>query len=267
MRIARQRLLTAVAVIAVTYPLTACELATASFRAEAKEPWSQTFQVASGARFELENTNGSIDVESATGSEIEVRAERIAKAATEEGARELLKQVEIVVDATSDRVAIRTKYPSGWNRGGSEVRYWVKVPATVAVKVENTNGKVKLAGLAGAVEASTTNGGVSGEGLSGRVRASTTNGGVDISVTAVHAEGIDLSTTNGGVKLVLPASAKADVSARCTNGGISASGLSIETAESSRRRLEGRLNGGGPRVRLETTNGGIRLTSGAGPGV
>jgi DUF4097 and DUF4098 domain-containing protein YvlB len=249
------------AVIAVTWPLVGCELATASYRAEARETWSQTFTVAADGQFELENTNGSIEVEPATGTQLEVRAERIAKAATEEAARELLKQVEIVVDATDRRVSVRTKYPKGWNRGGSEVRYWVKVPAALTVKVENTNGKIQLTNLAGSVTASTTNGGIAGDGLSGPVRASTTNGGVNIEMNAVHSGGVELSTTNGGVSLKLPASAKADVSAACTNGGISTSGLSLETVESSRRRLEGRLNGGGPRVRLETTNGGIRLSA------
>lgn len=260
---ARQRLLSAMAAIAVTWPLVGCELATASYRAEARENWNQTFTVAADGQFELENTNGAIEVEPTAGTEVEVRAERIAKAGSEEAARELLKQVEIVVEATDRRVRIRTKYPSGWNRGGSEVRYWVKVPATLAVKVENTNGRIKLANLAGAVTASTTNGGISGDGLSGPVRASTTNGGVDVEVASVHDGGIELSTTNGGVSLKLPASAKADVSASCTNGGISTGGLSLETVESSRRRLEGRLNGGGPRVRVETTNGGIRLSSSA----
>jgi hypothetical protein len=44
-----------------------------------------------------------------------------------------------------------------------------------------------------------------------------------------------------------------------TNGGIDSSGLSIETTESTRRRLEGRLNGGGAPIRIEGTNGGIRI--------
>ena len=57
----------------------------------------------------------------------------------------------------------------------------------------------------------------------------------------------------------------ATISASVTNGGISADGLSIETTESSRRRLEGRLNGGGPQVRLEGTNGGIRIATPSGP--
>jgi hypothetical protein len=43
------------------------------------------------------------------------------------------------------------------------------------------------------------------------------------------------------------------------NGGIKVSDLNVEKTESSRRRLEGTLNGGGPAIKLETVNGGIRL--------
>ena len=58
----------------------------------------------------------------------------------------------------------------------------------------------------------------------------------------------------------LPRDAKATISASITNGGISSSDLQIETTgENSRRRLEGRLNGGGGRIQIEGTNGGITL--------
>lgn len=257
----RRQRLAALAVIVFAWPLAGCELATASFRAEARDDWSRSFAVGPGGRFELENTNGTIEVEPAGGAALEVRAERIAKAGSEEAARELLKQVEIVVNESADRVHLETKYPRGLRTGGTEVKYWVKVPASVAVKLDNTNGRITLRSLAGPVEASTTNGGVSGKGLTGPVRASTTNGGVDVDLDAVHADGVELSTTNGGVTLRLPEGAKATISASCVNGGISTSGLSMETTESSRRRLEGRMNGGGPRVRLETTNGGVRIAT------
>jgi DUF4097 and DUF4098 domain-containing protein YvlB len=142
------------------------------------------------------------------------------------------------------------------------VRYWVSVPSSARVKVHNTNGRVTLLGLAGPVEARTTNGGVKGTGLKGSVEASTTNGGIDVDVEHLDVDGVSLETTNGGVRLSLPPDAKADISARVTNGGIDTGSLDVETiGESSRRRLEGRLNGGGPRVRLETTNGGIRVAS------
>ena len=69
-----------------------------------------------------------------------------------------------------------------------------------------------------------------------------------------------LECTNGGIRVRLPREAKATISARISNGGINADGLAIETiGDQSRRRLEGRLNGGGPRLEIEGTNGGITL--------
>ena len=60
---------------------------------------------------------------------------------------------------------------------------------------------------------------------------------------------------------MLPESAKADVSASCTNGRIQVSGPKLEVTEQSRRRLEGRMNGGGTSIELHTTNGSIRVRS------
>jgi len=71
---------------------------------------------------------------------------------------------------------------------------------------------------------------------------------------------VSARTTNGGVVLMLPESAKADVSASCTNGGIVVSpDLTLSVTEQSRRKLEGRLNGGGASIELQTTNGGVRI--------
>src|SRR5438067_1605076 len=70
---------------------------------------------------------------------------------------------------------------------------------------------------------------------------------------------VRIGTTSGGVVLTVPESAKADVTATCTNGGIQISGAKLEISEQSRRRLEGRLNGGGTPIELHTTNGGVRL--------
>ena len=108
--------------------------------------------------------------------------------------------------------------------------------------------------------AHTTNGGVTGTNLTGGVDARSTNGGVNIDIASVGPRGSRCSTTNGGVTLTLPEAAKADLSASCTNGGINVSALDkLEVSEKSRRHLEGRLNGGGTPIELQTTNGGIRV--------
>ncbi len=81
----------------------------------------------------------------------------------------------------------------------------------------------------------------------------------DFSLPNQQGDRISLSTTNGGVTLNVPETAKADVVATWTNGGMSVNGLNLDVSERSRRRFEGKLNGGGTPIELHTTNGGIRL--------
>jgi hypothetical protein len=228
---------------------------------KAQDEWTRTYTVAAGGSLEIANVNGTITASPGTGAQVEVRAERIAKAGNDEAARELLKKIEIVEEASASHVRIQTKVPKmSWGRSGHEVRYWVKVPKGLAVTFGTVNGGVRLENLDGEVVASTTNGGVRGKGMKGAIKASTTNGGVEIEMAAVTGE-IDLETTNGGIRLQLPQDTKATLEARCTNGGISVEDSlgEVTVTEKSRRQFRGTLNGGGPRISAETTNGGIRI--------
>jgi hypothetical protein len=230
---------------------------------KAQNEWTKTYTVDAGGQFEIVNVNGMINASPAAGAQVEVRAERIAKASSDEAAQELLKKIEIAETTSGDRVRLETKVPrQTFGRSGHEVRYYVKVPKGLAVNFETVNGGVRLENLDGQIVASTTNGGVRGSGLRGQVKASTTNGGVEITMAAVTGD-VELETTNGGIRLQLPRDVKANVEARCTNGGIGVEDDwdSFENTEKSRRRWSGTLNGGGPRVSAETTNGGIRISS------
>ena len=228
---------------------------------KAQDEWTRSYTVSAGGRLEVVNINGTINASPGDSGQVEIRAERVAKAGNDEAARELLKKIEIVETASADRVRVETKVPKmSWGRGGHEVKYWVKVPKGLAVTFETVNGGVRLENLDGQIVASTTNGGVRGRGLRGAVKAETTNGGVEIDMAAVTGE-IDLGTTNGGINLRLPANTKATLEARCTNGGIRVDdALSVDTSEKSRRLFRGAMNGGGIRVSAETTNGGIRIS-------
>jgi hypothetical protein len=227
---------------------------------KATDVWNRSYTIAPGGRLQIENTNGRIEALPAAGSQIEIRAERIAKASTDEAARELLKQSELHEDVSAAQIRIQTKMPrQRFSRQSLEVRYHVRVPKGLAVDFETVNGGVRLENLEGQIAASTTNGGVTGTGLSGTVKATTTNGGVEIEMAAVTGE-LELETTNGGIRLQLPGSIKANLDARCVNGGISVSGFEVQ-GEQSRRRVSGAINGGGPRISAETTNGGIRIST------
>ena len=224
----------------------------------AKDEWTRSYSLAPDGQVEVVNVNGAIVASLADGPQVEIRAERKAGASSLEAANDLLKQIEIRETATPAKVRLETRAPSGVGRH-TQVNYFIKVPKGVSVRLTNTNGAVEVTGLQSSVRAETTNGGVTGRDLSGAVEAMTTNGGVQVEVSAVAAGGIKLQTTNGGVALTLPSAAKADIQATCVNGGISVSSLTLDAAEQSRRRLDAKLNGGGPRIELETTNGGVKI--------
>jgi DUF4097 and DUF4098 domain-containing protein YvlB len=250
------------ACLAAVLSLAACDVSVGGLSGRATDEWTRTYKLDPGGELRIGNTNGRIDVEGSDEGAVEVRAERIAKAVSDEAARELLPRIAIKEDVKPDRVSIETGRIGGIMIGaGVEVRYHVRAPKSVIVNVSNTNGVITLKSLSGRVTAHTTNGGVRGNGLSGGVDASTTNGGVDVEFASIGADRISLHTTNGGVTIDLPEDAKADVVATCTNGGISVSGVKMQVTEQSRRRIEGKMNGGGTPIELSTTNGGIRIRS------
>ena len=241
--------------------LAGCDLSLGHLTARATDEWSRSYPLAAGGEIRIVNTNGKIEIEGTDGSTVEVKAEKIARGATDTAARELLPRIVIKEDIKPDRVSLETERMSGIMIGAAfEVRYHVRAPKNAVVNITNTNGQVALAALTGKVKAQTTNGGVNGRNLTGGVDARSTNGGVTIDMASIGPDSISLRTTNGGVTLTLPDGAKANLTASCTNGGINVSALdNLEISEQSRRRLEGRLNGGGTAIEVRTTNGGIRV--------
>jgi len=241
----------------------ACDLAAGHhlLAGRATEEWTHTYPLAAGGEVRIGNTNGKVEVEGVDGTGVEIRAEKIARAATDTGARELLPRIIIKEDVRADRVSVETERMGGIQIGiGFEVRYHVRAPKNAVVNVTNTNGQVALKALGGKIVAHTTNGGVNATEITGGIEARSTNGGVTIDLASVGSDRVSARTTNGGVVVMVPESAKADVSASCMNGGISvAPDLKLEVTEQSRRSLEGRLNGGGTPIELHTTNGGVRL--------
>jgi hypothetical protein len=242
-----------------------CDIVTADLRSEESAEWKKTYTLDPNGTVEIGNVNGKIIVEPSQGNTVEVLAIKKARGATPEAAKAALERATIVEDVTSGRVKIDTKIARMegivFNNGNLQVEYHVKVPVGAEAKFTTVNGGVEVTGLKGRVTAETTNGGVTTRDVTGQLEASTTNGGLDIDLARVPEGGVKLECVNGGIKVRLPRDAKANISASIVNGGIDAGDLSIEgSGESSRRRLEGRMNGGGPRVQIEGTNGGIRLS-------
>lgn len=228
---------------------------------EARDEWKRTYTLAPGGSFELRNTNGKIRITPGDGDTIDVRADRIVKAATEEAAKEALKQFEIAETATPSSVTIDTtsKSMGVTIRLQRRVDFDVRVPRWADVRLDATNSDIEVSGLQGPFRAETTNGRIIGSALEGGARVETTNGVVNLDVAKLTDAGISCETTNGTITVSVPRDTRAQISARVTNGAITTSDLQLAVAEQSRRRLDATIGGGGPSIRLETTNGSISI--------
>ena len=141
-----------------------------------------------------------------------------------------------------------------------EVRYEVRVPPSIAVNLTTVNGKVELEGVTGAVALETVNGGVEARGVTALRTAETVNGSISLELAALSPQGARIETVNGSVGVKLPTTTSADVSVRTVNGGIAVDGFGkVDEAERRRRHFDGKLNGGGPTLRVETVNGGVTV--------
>jgi hypothetical protein len=232
---------------------------------KAQDTWTRTYTLPAGGRVELVNVNGAIEAEPSSGAAIEVTGVRTAKAMTDERAKELLEKVEIREEVSEGRVRVEVRAPRMSGMSGHDVKWTVKVPQGIHVDFRTTNGGVRLQGLKGGeIHAETVNGGVTGTRLAtATIDASAVNGGVRMELeSALPADGrIKLETVNGGVTLQLPETSRATIAARTVNGGVEVTELDVVLqGEKNRRRLDATLNGGGARVNLDTTNGGVKLS-------
>ncbi len=236
---------------------------------KAQDTWSRTYKVPATGRFELINVNGKITAESTEGADVLVEGRRTAKARSDESAKELLAKLEIREEVGESTVRVESRPPrinGGFN--GHEIEWTIKVPKGVIVDLRTINGGVRLNGLANEIHAKTTNGGVKGVNITpSLIEASAVNGGIEFELGSPldTTDSIEIETVNGGVELSLPSESKATIAARCVNGGVRVEGLEISKEEQGndferRRRLNGTMNGGGAKVTMSTTNGGVRLS-------
>jgi DUF4097 and DUF4098 domain-containing protein YvlB len=251
MRLHAAAVLIAIPVLA----LPACNVA--AMGPESKEHVSETRRLDRQGTFTLENTNGTVTLETWSGDTVSIEADKV-------GPRDLLDDVKIEIRGEGDHVDVLTRSPRVTFGRGARVEYRVKVPESARVEVETTNGAVRVLGTRASLKAETTNGSVEIGDAAGSVDASTTNGSIRVTFRDAPDAGTQrFSTTNGSVSLTLPQNARGEFEAHTVNGGISTEfPLALSGHVIGGKRLRGRLGDGGARYELSTVNGAIKILKG-----
>lgn len=256
-----------------------------------KERFDKTFPLRPGAQVRLTNINGGVTFEAWDRNEVRVEAEKQVRARDSDAARKVMAQIHVDVAPDSSGLRIDTRMPKRGEAGGGfwdslfgddvnyGVTYTVHVPRRVAVDIQSSNGGIEVTGTQGDAHLRTSNGGLSVRNVEGDMELKTSNGAITVSRSAgaltakttngaIQAELTDvpsnadlsLESTNGGISVRLPRDARFSVDAATSNGGV-ASDFPIPGTKAGRHRLEGDVNGGGPKLLIRTSNGGVHIRS------
>ena len=203
--------------------------------------------------------NGGVRVIGENRNDVLVRACIQTWSKSEDEAKALAAGIKIETAGT-----IKAESASGskdWS-----VSYEISAPRNTSLSLKARNGGISISGVEGNLDFETMNGGVVLRDVAGEVKGRTTNGGVMVSLggSSWKGSGLDVETTNGGVTLSMANSYAAHVETGTVNGGFSSdfSALSVDRTERWKpARVSADLNGGGPTIRVITTNGGITIRS------
>lgn len=194
----------------------------------------------SGGRIEASGLAGDADLSSSGGSV--VAHELVGKlAAHSSGGRIEVRDVHGDIHLSSSGGGVRASGVQG------EVEAW------------SSGGSVRLDQVAGSVRARSSGGGVTIRGAGGRVEASSSGGPVAVSFAAGNARGGNIDSSGGGVEVVVDPTVGLDVDAASSAGSVSCDLPVTVQGKISGHSIHGALHGGGERLHVRSSGGGIRI--------
>jgi DUF4097 and DUF4098 domain-containing protein YvlB len=144
---------------------------------------------------------------------------------------------------------------------------------TGSVALETSGGDIRAEAVGGSADARTGGGDITLPSVKGSVEATTSGGDVSVAIAAREIRsGISIRDGGGDVTLTLPADFRGEVDLQVHGGGADETLIHSDfpeislTRQHNWQRASGVLNGGGPRIVVQTHSGSIRLRKGPAAG-
>ena len=131
--------------------------------------------------------------------------------------------------------------------------------AASSVEVKSSGGSIEIRRAGGVVYAHTSGGGIRIEDALDTVDASTSGGSINARFSRQPRGDSRLSTSGGGVTVALAPSIGAEIDAHASGGGVHSDVPITIQGTHDDDSLVGRVGGGGPRMVLRTSGGGITI--------
>jgi hypothetical protein len=205
-----------------------------------REELRQTYQLSPGARVELSNINGSIDVDTVEGTAAELRITSYSRDANPRKLNVAQTASSLVVGGDARRTG-----GGGMNFDDTSYRVALKLPRRVELTVNGASGSVRVAQATGSAEVS-------------RV-----SGSVTLKLAKLGAGGVRVETVSGKVSLQFMEDVNADLQTTGIKGKVyvELSNVSVQ-GEMNRADFRARVGTGGVPINISDVTGSVRLARG-----
>lgn len=228
-----------------------------------KDEFHQSYQLAAGAKVEVQGINGSVDIETGAGSTAQVNVYRSART------REDLEFRKVLVEQTAAGLVVRGEKDSNGMGRNRDVRQRVtlSLPRQIDLGVSGVNGRVGVGEVDGPVKLSGINGKVEVAQAMGYSNISGINGRVKITLARLGEQGIHVSGVNGGVELFFAEDLNADLDVTGINGSVNADVANVTIfGKVDKQNFHAKIGSGGSPIKVSGINGHVKLSRVGAPG-
>ena len=233
---------------------------------QTREEKRETYELAPGARVEVFNINGSVNIETSDTKTAEIYIERTASNA------EALNRRRVVIEYSSSSLKIYgEKSTTGfWARlfgSNASERVTLKLPRQIALLAKGINGSVVAGDVEGSLEVRGINGRVQVGAANGSADLKGINGNVVLALKQLNLDAVSLSGINGNIELRVADGVNGYLDVKGINGRLVSDASQVTIEKGRRGRYWAQIGTGGNSITAKGINGNIRLTRTATPAV
>ncbi len=223
-------------------------------------------------RVSIETFKGSVTVDTWDRPEVRIDA-RIEPDGTDSDQQEKVAATQVRVSGSGSSVSIRSDYDpvrrihhhlfgifdGDWGTL-PYVRYTIQMPATARLEIEDHKSDIVVSGLKSDLKLHTYKGTGRVTGLDGAARVETYKGDVRVEF-ARYSQASRFETHKGEIEVRLPRDSRFELDADTGRRGDVQSDFAMTTSAGRSRaaRASGAVNGGGPKLRVTTYKGTLRV--------
>ena len=222
-----------------------------------REETRQTYQLSNGARVELSNINGPVQIDTADGNTAELRIVTYSHA---KDARKLA--VEHTPSSLSVRGATKAERERDW-RGAARQHVRLTLPRRVNLSVSDARESVRVGELDGTVTFANISGRVGVAQAAGGADISNVSGSVTLTLARLSGRGVTVKTVPGRVALRFLEDVNADLQTSGVRGKVSVEVPNVAVqGEMNRADFRAKIGAGGAPINISDVAGSVRLSPG-----